>query len=87
VKRILHLESFYTLALIDVKLLQKFFLQLFSLVLQSSSSYNFSRVSKCVPSLLPPLDDAPPVDQVEDEEEQREEAEEDHVSPGKSVNL
>ena len=34
-----------------------------------------------VPGLLPPLDDAPPVDQVEDEEEQGEEAEEDHVRP------
>ena len=34
-----------------------------------------------VPGLLPPLDDAPPVDQVEDEEEQGEKAEEDHVRP------
>ena len=36
---------------------------------------------KCVPSLFSPLDDAPPVDQVEDQEEEREETEEDHVSP------
>ena len=34
-----------------------------------------------VPGLLPPLDNAPPVDQVEDEEEQGEKAEEDHVRP------
>ena len=42
---------------------------------------------KCVPSLLPPLDDAPPVDEVEHEEEQREKAEEDHVSPANDVQL
>ena len=36
---------------------------------------------KCVPSLFSPLDDAPPVDQVEDQEEEGEETEEDHVSP------
>ena len=39
---------------------------------------------KCVPSLLPPLYDAPPVDQVEDKEEEREQTEEDHVSPAMS---
>ena len=36
---------------------------------------------KCVPSLFSPLDDAPPVDQVEDQKEEREQTEEDHVSP------
>ena len=36
---------------------------------------------KCVPGLLPPLDDAPPVDEVEHQEEEREQAEEHHVSP------
>ena len=34
-----------------------------------------------VPCVLPPLDDPPPVDQVEDEEEEGEEAEEGHVGP------
>ena len=38
-----------------------------------------------VPGLLPPLDDAPPVDQVEHEEEEGEEAEEDHVGPGEPL--
>ena len=40
-----------------------------------------------VPGLLPPLDHAPPVDQVEDEEEQGEKAEEDHVRPASCNSL
>ena len=42
---------------------------------------------KCVPSLLPPLYDAPPVDQVEDKEEEREQAEENHVGPAVEKHL